>query len=48
MIVQKPRARFERGVWLVWCDLIGPSPRATFERAYLAWAARRGVLVGRP
>lgn len=42
-IIQKPRARKEGGMWLVWCDRIGPSPRKTFEEAYLAWAIRRGI-----
>ncbi|SUV68327.1 Uncharacterised protein [Bordetella avium] len=42
-IIQKPRARQERGMWLVWCAHIGPSPRATFDEAYRAWATRRGI-----
>ena len=43
LIIQKPRARQEGGQWLVWCDQIGPSPRATFDEAYQAWARRRGL-----
>lgn len=41
-ITRKPRARYESGLWLVWCDHIGPSPRATFDEAYRAWLGRRG------
>lgn len=41
-IIQKPRARFQDGLWFVWCDLIGPSPRACFDQAYGAWRERRG------
>jgi len=41
-IIGKPRARKEGGMWLVWCAAVGPSPRATFEAAYIAWAKRRG------
>jgi len=48
MIVQKPRARYESGIWLVWCSRIGPSPRPTFEQAYQAWAYRRGLLAFNP
>jgi len=44
-IVQKPRARFENGVWLVWCSRVGPSPRRTLDEAYRAWAERRGLPV---
>ncbi len=43
-IIEKPRARQERGMWLVWCGLVGPSPRSSFEAAYKAWARRRGWL----
>lgn len=41
IVVQKPRARKEGGLWLVWCDIIGPSPRATFDEAFQAWVFRR-------
>lgn len=44
-IIEKPRARQEGDMWLVWCAAVVPSPRATFESAYLAWARRRGWLV---
>lgn len=37
----KPRARTESGVWLVWCEDIGPSPRGSFIGAYEAWLKRR-------
>lgn len=40
----KPRARQESGVWLVWCDKIGPSPREKFVDAYLSWALRRAAV----
>lgn len=40
-IIEKPRARLEGGMWLVWCGAVGPSPRVSFEAAYLAWAKRR-------
>lgn len=43
-IIHKPKARCERGVWLVWCEKVGPSPRATLEAAYAAWARRRGLM----
>lgn len=42
-VIEKPRARYEGGFWLVWDAVVGPSPRATFESAYLAWARRRGL-----
>lgn len=40
----KPRARRESGVWLVWCERIGPSPREKFADAYRAWAIRRSAI----
>ncbi len=43
-IIQKPRARREGSMWLVWCAAVGPSPRPTLEAAYQAWAWRRGWL----
>lgn len=39
----KPRARREDGVWLVWCESIGPTPRARFIDAYNAWSKRKAA-----
>ncbi|AEC22303.1 hypothetical protein PT7_P067 (plasmid) [Pusillimonas sp. T7-7] len=40
----KPKARLEGGVWLVWCENIGPSPRRKFIDAYRAWERRHSAL----